>query len=137
MQPAKDIYGQDKGHMGQGREAASSVQAQQVSAKAIAARKTGQYTKNSVRSQFWDLAFMSKMGQRIEIEIDKGIDFEIMPDDDYKIKMLEKLNTKDYVGLKDMCDELQYQAEKKKIENVNIYIELKNTVEQLIRLVRK
>ena len=69
MQPAKDIYGQDKGHMGQGREAASSVQAQQVSAKAIAARKTGQYTKNSVRSQFWDLAFMSKMGQRIEIEI--------------------------------------------------------------------
>ena len=51
--------------------------------------------------------------------------------------MLEKLNTKDYVGLKDMCDELQYQAEKKKIENVNIYIELKNTVEQLIRLVRK
>ena len=75
--------------------------------------------------------------KRIEIEIDKGIDFEIMPDDDYKIKMLEKLNTKDYVGLKDMCDELQYQAEKKKIENVNIYIELKNTVEQLIRLVRK
>ena len=55
--------------------------------------------------------------KRIEIEIDKG--------------------TKDYVGLKDMCDELQYQAEKKKIENVNIYIELKNTVEQLIRLVRK
>ena len=75
--------------------------------------------------------------KRIEIEIDKGIDFEIMPDDDYKIKMLEKLNTKDYVGLKDMCDELQFQAEKKKIENVNIYIELKNTVEQLIRLVRK
>lgn len=75
--------------------------------------------------------------KRIEIEIDKSIDFEIMPDDDYKIKMLEKLNTKDYVGLKDMCDELQYQAEKKKIENVNIYIELKNTVEQLIRLVRK
>ena len=75
--------------------------------------------------------------KRIEIEIDKGIDFEIMPDDDYKIKMLEKLNTKDYVGLKDMCDELQYQAEKKKIENVNSYIELKNTVEQLIRLVRK
>ena len=75
--------------------------------------------------------------KRIEIEIDKVIDFEIMPDDDYKIKMLEKLNTKDYVGLKDMCDELQYQAEKKKIENVNIYIELKNTVEQLIRLVRK
>lgn len=75
--------------------------------------------------------------KRIEIEIDKGIDFEIIPDDDYKIKMLEKLNTKDYVGLKDMCDELQYQAEKKKIENVNIYIELKNTVEQLIRLVRK
>ena len=75
--------------------------------------------------------------KRIEIEIDKGIDFEIMPDDDYKIKMLEKLTTKDYVGLKDMCDELQYQAEKKKIENVNIYIELKNTVEQLIRLVRK
>lgn len=75
--------------------------------------------------------------KRIEIEIDKGIDFEIMPDYDYKIKMLEKLNTKDYVGLKDMCDELQYQAEKKKIENVNIYIELKNTVEQLIRLVRK
>lgn len=75
--------------------------------------------------------------KRIEIEIDKGIDFDIMPDDDYKIKMLEKLNTKDYVGLKDMCDELQYQAEKKKIENVNIYIELKNTVEQLIRLVRK
>ena len=75
--------------------------------------------------------------KRIEIEIDKGIDFEIMPDDDYKIKMLEKLNTKDYAGLKDMCDELQYQAEKKKIENVNIYIELKNTVEQLIRLVRK
>ena len=75
--------------------------------------------------------------KRIEIEIDKDIDFEIMPDDDYKIKMLEKLNTKDYVGLKDMCDELQYQAEKKKIENVNIYIELKNTVEQLIRLVRK
>ena len=75
--------------------------------------------------------------KRIEIEIDKGIDFEIMPDDDYKIKMLEKLNTKDYVGLKDMCDELQYQAEKNKIENVNSYIELKNTVEQLIRLVRK
>ena len=75
--------------------------------------------------------------KRIEIEIDKCIDFEIIPDDDYKIKMLEKLNTKDYVGLKDMCDELQYQAEKKKIENVNIYIELKNTVEQLIRLVRK
>ena len=75
--------------------------------------------------------------KRIEIEIDKSIDFEIMPDDDYKIKMLEKLNTKDYVGLKDMCDELQYKAEKKKIENVNIYIELKNTVEQLIRLVRK
>lgn len=75
--------------------------------------------------------------KRIEIEIDKGIDFEIMPDDDYKIKMLEKLNTKDYAGLKDMCDELQFQAEKKKIENVNIYIELKNTVEQLIRLVRK
>lgn len=75
--------------------------------------------------------------KKIEIEIDKGIDFEIMPDDDYKIKMLEKLNIKDYVGLKDMCDELQYQAEKKKIENVNIYIELKNTVEQLIRLVRK
>ena len=75
--------------------------------------------------------------KRIEIEIDKSIDFEIMPDDDYKIKMLEKLNTKDYVGLKDMCDELQYQAEKKKIENVNSYIELKNTVEQLIRLVRK
>ena len=45
--------------------------------------------------------------KRIEIEIDKGIDFEIMPDDDYKIKMLEKLNTKDYAGLKDMCDELQ------------------------------
>ena len=75
--------------------------------------------------------------KRIEIEIDKGIDFEIMPDDDYKIKMLEKLNTKDYVGLKDMCDELQYQAEKNKIGNVNSYIELKNTVEQLIRLVRK
>ena len=75
--------------------------------------------------------------KRIEIEIDKGIDFEIMPDDDYKIKMLEKLNTKDYAGLKDMCDELQYQAEKNKIENVNSYIELKNTVEQLIRLVRK
>lgn len=75
--------------------------------------------------------------KRIEIEIDKGIDFEIMPDDDYKIKMLEKLNTKDYVGLKDMCDELQYQAEKNKIENVNSYIELKNTVEQLIRLVRR
>ncbi len=75
--------------------------------------------------------------KRIEIEIDKGIDFEIMPDDDYKIKMLEKLNTKDYVGLKDMCDELQYQAEKKKIENINSYIGLKNTVEQLIRLVRK
>lgn len=75
--------------------------------------------------------------KRIEIEIDKGIDFEIIPDDDYKIKMLEKLNTKDYVGLKDMCDELQYQAEKNKIENVNSYIELKNTVEQLIRLVRK
>ena len=75
--------------------------------------------------------------KRIEIEIDKGIDFEIMPDDDYKIKMLEKLNTKDYAGLKDMCDELQYQAEKNKIENVNSYIELKNTVEQLIRLVRR
>lgn len=75
--------------------------------------------------------------KRIEIEIDKGIDFEIIPDDDYKIKMLEKLNTKDYVGLKDMCDELQYQAEKNKIENVNSYIELKNTVEQLIRLVRR
>lgn len=75
--------------------------------------------------------------KRIEIEIDKGIDFEIMPDDDYKIKMLEKLNTKDYARLKDMCDELQYQAEKNKIENVNSYIELKNTVEQLIRLVRK
>ena len=75
--------------------------------------------------------------KRIEIEIDKSIDFEIMPDDDYKIKMLEKLNTKDYAGLKDMCDELQYQAEKNKIENVNSYIELKNTVEQLIRLVRK
>lgn len=75
--------------------------------------------------------------KRIEIEIDKGIDFEIMPDDDYKIKMLEKLNTKDYAGLKDMCDELQYQAEKNKIENVNSYIELKNIVEQLIRLVRK
>lgn len=75
--------------------------------------------------------------KRIEIEIDKGIDFEIMPDDDYKIKMLEKLNTKDYVGLKDMCDELQYQAEKNKIENINSYIGLKNTVEQLIRLVRK
>ena len=75
--------------------------------------------------------------KRIEIEIDKGIDFEIMPDDDYKIKMLEKLNTKDYVGLKDMCDELQYQAEKNKIENVNSYIELKNTVEQLIRLARR
>ena len=75
--------------------------------------------------------------KRIEIEIDKGIDFEIMPDDDYKIKMLEKLNTKDYAGLKDMCDELQYQAEKNKIENINSYIELKNTVEQLIRLVRR
>ena len=75
--------------------------------------------------------------KRIEIEIDKGIDFEIMPDDDYKIKMLEKLNTKDYVGLKDMCDELQYQAEKNKIENINSYIGLKNTVEQLIRLVRR
>ena len=68
--------------------------------------------------------------KRIEIEIDKGIDFEIMPDDDYKIKMLEKLNTKDYAGLKDMCDELQYQAEKNKIENINSYIESKNTDEQ-------
>lgn len=75
--------------------------------------------------------------KRIEIEIDKGIDFEILNYSDFKILMLEKLNAKDYVGLKELCDELQYQAEKNKIENINSYIGLKNTVEQLIRLVRK